>query len=112
MSWVTVGPAAELVDDEPFAADVTVDGDDLAVVIVKQGDKLYALENECSHGKVELSEGEVMGDTIECYLHGAAFELATGKPTCLPATTPVRVFPVRIEGDDIQIDPDTTTQDY
>lgn len=104
MSWVSVAKATELEEDVPFPADI----DDLEVVIVQHQGRLYALENECSHAKVALHEGEVLGDTIECYLHGAAFDLATGEALCLPATKPVRVFPVRIEGDDVQVDPSTT----
>lgn len=108
MSWVSVAKTSELIDDVPFPADVD---DELCVVLVRHQGRLYALENECSHAKVELHEGDVLGDTIECYLHGAAFDLATGEALSLPATQPVRVFPVRIEGDDVQVDP-STNEDF
>ncbi|MGB2766537.1 MAG: Rieske 2Fe-2S domain-containing protein, partial [Propionicimonas sp.] len=48
----------------------------------------------------------VEGCTLECYLHGSRFDLRTGQPLELPALVPVPVFAVRIDGDDVLIDPD------
>ncbi len=103
MSFRTVATVDELRDETPLACDVT---DELTVAIVRQQGDLYAIEDECSHGKVALSEGDVYGCSIECYLHGSSFDLRTGAPLNPPATQPVRVFPVRLSGDDIQVDPD------
>ena len=112
MSWVTVATADELSDDLPLAVEVEADEGPLELVVVSHDDKLYALENECTHGKVALSEGDVVGCTIECYLHGGAFDLATGEAIQLPATEPVRVFPVRQEGNDVQVDPSAPITDF
>ena len=109
MSFQAVCKVSDLTTDVPFPVDV---GDELTVAIVSHGDRLYAIEDQCSHGNVPLSEGDVEGDTIECYLHGSVFDLATGRPLNLPATEPVRVFACRIEGDDVLIDVDTPTDDY
>ena len=49
------------------------------------------------------TEGEVDGLTIECWLHGSRFDLVTGHPTGLPATRPIPVYPVKIEGDDVYV---------
>ena len=78
----------------------------MTFVTVATVDELFAVEDECSHGKVPLSEGDVVDCTIECYLHGSTFDLRTGRAMNLPATQPVRVFPVLIDGDDVQVDPD------
>jgi 3-phenylpropionate/trans-cinnamate dioxygenase ferredoxin subunit len=51
----------------------------------------------CSHADVPLSEGEVEGTTVECWLHGSRFDLRTGKPTGLPATAPVPVYETTVE---------------
>jgi 3-phenylpropionate/trans-cinnamate dioxygenase ferredoxin subunit len=72
--------------------------------VVRDGDDWYAIYDECSHAAIALSEGDVEGDQIECWLHGSMFDLRTGKPTNLPATEPVAIYPVRVEGDDILID--------
>ncbi|NHB83911.1 non-heme iron oxygenase ferredoxin subunit [Tessaracoccus sp. HDW20] len=112
MTYVVVATIDELVDDVPLACEVPETGSgreddgELEVALVRHKGELYAIENECSHAKVPLSEGDVVDCTIECYLHGSTFDLRTGKALNLPATQPVRVFPVRIEGDDILVDPD------
>ncbi len=81
------------------AIGVEVAGEPVAVVRV-QGE-VYALRDVCSHAEVPLSEGDVYDHTIECWLHGSCFDLRTGKPTGYPATEPVPVYPVKIEGDDV-----------
>ena len=74
---------------------------------------LFAIEDRCSHADVALSEGDVDGCTIECWLHGSAFDLRTGVPLSLPATVPVTVYPARVVGDGmtavVEIDPTPTT---
>jgi 3-phenylpropionate/trans-cinnamate dioxygenase ferredoxin subunit len=52
---------------------------------------------------VPLSEGDVENGTVECWMHGSRFDLRTGEPTGLPATEPVQVFPVRVDGDDVYV---------
>jgi 3-phenylpropionate/trans-cinnamate dioxygenase ferredoxin component len=73
------------------------------VAVVHTGGDIYAIRDVCSHAEVPLSEGEVDGCTIECWLHGSRFDLRTGKPTGMPATEPVPVYPVKIEGDDVLV---------
>ena len=98
---------AELTEGTPVS--VEVDGLDLA--LVREGDDVFAIEDECSHAAVALSEGDVEGCTIECWMHGSRFDLRTGKPTGPPATEPVPVYPVRIDGDDVLVDLDTPMGD-
>ena len=59
--------------------------------------------DECTHAEVPLSEGDVENGTVECWMHGSRFDLRTGAPTGLPATEPVQVFPVRVDGDDVYV---------
>ena len=66
----------------------------------------FAIQNECSHAKVPLSEGDVEDCSIECYLHGSRFDLRTGAAINLPATQPVPVYPCRVVGDDLEVDVD------
>ena len=81
---------------------VAVDGTDVAVV--HDGDDWYAVADECSHAAIPLSEGEVEGCEIECWLHGSRFDLRTGKPSGPPATEPVAVYAVQVDGDDVLVD--------
>jgi 3-phenylpropionate/trans-cinnamate dioxygenase ferredoxin subunit len=73
------------------------------VAIVRTRGEVFAIRDVCSHAEVPLSEGDVDGCTVECWLHGSRFDLRTGKPTGMPATEPVPVYPVKIEGDDVLV---------
>ena len=83
---------------------LAVEVDDRELAIVHSGGRFYAIADECSHAAVPLSEGDVGGGEIECYLHGSRFDLATGQPLGLPATEPVAVYRCRLEGDDVFVD--------
>ena len=76
--------------------------------VVRLGDDVYAVGDTCTHADVSLSEGEVdPGDKhVECWKHGSRFSLETGVPDVLPATKPVPVFAVRVEGDDVLVEVD------
>ena len=76
---------------------VEAEGQDIALVRCEEG--IFAIGNRCSHADVELSEGEVEGCSLECWLHGSQFDLRTGKPLTPPAIQPVPTFTVVIEGD-------------
>jgi 3-phenylpropionate/trans-cinnamate dioxygenase ferredoxin component len=86
---------------ENGAISVVLGGDEIA--IVQTGGEVFAIRDWCSHAAVPLSEGEVDGYSIECWLHGSCFDLRTGQPTSMPATVPVPVYPVKIEGDDVLV---------
>jgi 3-phenylpropionate/trans-cinnamate dioxygenase ferredoxin subunit len=92
------------VADVPAGAALAVTVDDTPVAVAHDGDDWYAIYDECSHAAIPLSEGELEGTEIECWLHGSRFDLRTGKPTNLPATEPVAIYPVKVEGDDVLVD--------
>ncbi len=73
------------------------------VAVVRSDGEIFAIHDVCSHANVALSEGEVDGRTIECWLHGSRFDLTNGRPTGLPATKPVAVYPARIDGNDVYV---------
>ena len=74
------------------------------VLIRNSAGVVTALLDKCSHADVELSEGTLEGDEIECPAHGARFDIKSGKALCMPAIAPVRAFAVKIAGDDILVD--------
>ncbi len=80
-----------------------VDGHRLCVVHL--GDDYYVIDDTCSHADYSLSEGDIWEDDleIECPKHGSTFSLETGDPATLPATQPVRVYEVKIDGDDVVV---------
>jgi 3-phenylpropionate/trans-cinnamate dioxygenase ferredoxin subunit len=79
---------------------------DVEVVVVRCGGELYCLENVCSHEEFPLSDGEVDPVTceIECARHGSMFDLVTGEPRSLPATRPVRSFPVTVRDGQVTVE--------
>jgi 3-phenylpropionate/trans-cinnamate dioxygenase ferredoxin subunit len=96
---------SDLDEGKPFAVEV----DDVEVVLVRRGERVHALRDECSHAELALSEGELTPKGIECWLHGSCFDLHTGAPSSPPATEPVDVFPVEIRDGEVHIDVTTTT---
>jgi Ferredoxin subunits of nitrite reductase and ring-hydroxylating dioxygenases len=78
---------------------------EVAVVRTEDGE-VHAIHDLCSHEQISLSDGEVEGCTLECWLHGSKFDLRTGAPITLPATDPVPVYPVTIDGDRVLVDVD------
>lgn len=98
--------------DVPAGAPYTATVGSQDVVLVRDGEEVFAIEDLCSHAMYPLSEGEVSECHIECALHGSRFDLRTGKPDALPATEPVATFPVRLEdtadGVDVYVDVTTT----
>lgn len=93
---------SELEQDTPLR--VVLDNVPIAIVKDSAGE-IHAIGDTCTHGDVSLSEGFVEDDTLECWAHGSAFSLRTGKALNLPAYEPVPVFVVEIDGDDVLIDP-------
>ncbi len=99
------GVSVGMVEDLPKGRVMAVEVDGTPVAVVHAADdNFYAIYDECSHAAVALSEGEVDGCTLECWLHGSRFDLRTGEPSGLPATEPVEVFPVQIRDGEIYVD--------
>jgi len=66
--------------------------------------QFYAISDVCTHDNGPLVDGELDGDCIICPRHGARFNVMTGVQT-MPAFSPVPLYQVQIEGDDILIAP-------
>ena len=95
---MTAVQACKLIDiPSPGALGVVVERVPVAVVRDEDG-HVHAIRDVCSHADVALSEGEVDGCTIECWLHGSRFDLTTGAPSGPPASSPVPVYAVTVEG--------------
>ena len=50
-----------------------------ALVLVRTGDTILALHDQCAHANGPLSEGSIIDGCVECPYHGSRFELATGR---------------------------------
>ena len=88
-----------LVEGKPVAIEV----DGTPVCVVKVADEVFAVADNCTHAEASLSEGEVSGNKIECWLHGAEFDLKTGKALTPPATEALKTFNVKRNGNQLTI---------
>jgi 3-phenylpropionate/trans-cinnamate dioxygenase ferredoxin component len=77
--------------------------DDVPALLVRVGDDYYCIEDVCTHDGQPLTGGPVEGCAITCPRHGAKFDLKTGKALSMPATEPVRTFPVEVRGADVHV---------
>ena len=100
MSWTTVCRKNEVQEDFPFSA--KVEGREIGIYLLD--DEYYALEDVCPHAYALLSQGFVEDGEVECPLHEATFDIRTGKCQGGPADRDLKVYPLRIEGDEIQLD--------
>ena len=92
-------------DEVPEQGAVKIDGiADFPIAIARDAGEVFAIYDVCSHAFVFLSEGAVSECSIECWLHGATFDLRTGAPLSAPATEPVPVFPVKVEDDAVFVE--------
>ena len=75
-----------------------------SICVARVGNEVFAVADTCSHSDASLSEGDVTGFKIECWLHGAEFDLRTGEALIPPAVAPVKTYPVTIDGDSVTVE--------
>ena len=84
---------------------ITVEVGEEQILLVNIGGNIHACDDICSHAYASLSEGDLNGEEVECPLHGSAFNVTTGEVLTPPADEKVRVFEVRVDGQDILVGP-------
>jgi nitrite reductase/ring-hydroxylating ferredoxin subunit len=77
---------------------------DKKVAIANVNGKFHSFEDRCKHQGAQLSKGVLLGDKVMCPAHGEQFDLVTGMPVLMVAHDPIKVFPVKVEGDDILVE--------
>src|SRR5262249_38860921 len=97
--WITVADRSSVGPDSVLG----VKAGDLDVALYNIEGEIYATINVCTHAQALLSDGWLEGEVIECPLHGGRFEVKTGKGLGPPITCDLKTFPVRVEGDVIQV---------
>ena len=70
----------------------------------KNDGKICAISDTCTHEESSLSEGSILGNSVECPSHGSMFDLDTGEVTAGPAQTSVRTYSVSIENGFVMVD--------
>ncbi len=99
--FVKVGTRAEF---ENLAAGKLVEAAGQSLAIFNLGGSYYAIENTCPHRGGPLSEGSMAGDAVTCPWHGSQFNVKTGALITPPARQGVKSFPVRVTGNDLEVE--------
>lgn len=88
-------------DEIPAGGRKSIFVDDVPALLIRVADEYFAIEDVCSHDGQPLTDGPVQAGQITCPRHGARFDLRTGRPMCMPATSPISVFAVELRADGI-----------
>ena len=88
-------------DAFPEGEGVRVEVGEHRVAMFRIDREIYAIGDRCSHAEASLAEGELFDFSVECPRHGSEFDIRTGKPTSLPATSPVPVYTVSVIDDEV-----------
>lgn len=83
-----------------------VDAGGQSIALFNVNGTFSAIGNTCTHKGGPLGEGALVDDTVSCPWHGAVFNVKTGTCTEGPASSDVKSFPVKVEGDDVLIELD------
>ena len=96
-SWHRVAALSEVPEGEAMPVRIG----ETQIALCRIGETLHAFENVCPHAYALLSDGFVEDGEIECPLHAARFEIATGRCIAPPADRDLAIYPVRVVGDEV-----------
>jgi 3-phenylpropionate/trans-cinnamate dioxygenase ferredoxin component len=97
--WCEVAKAGEI----PVGQCRAVIVNDRMVAVINLDGIFYAIDNICTHDYAELCDGMIIGDRIQCPLHGAQFCIRTGAVLSPPAYEALHTYEVRISQGTIQV---------
>ena len=81
-----------------------IEKDGKSICVAKIGDEVFAVDDICTHSDASLSEGDITDFKIECWLHGAEFDLRTGQALTLPAVQALETYAVKIHGNSVTVE--------
>jgi nitrite reductase/ring-hydroxylating ferredoxin subunit/uncharacterized membrane protein len=97
--WTPAADAVQLSERQPTRVVV----DETPVLLLKDGERVFAIHDRCSHRGCSLSQGEVQGEEIVCSCHGSRFDLKDGSVKGGPATAPQPAFQVRDRDGELEV---------
>jgi nitrite reductase/ring-hydroxylating ferredoxin subunit len=75
-----------------------------AVCVGRVPDGWVAFDDTCTHEECSLADGDLVKTVVTCPCHFADFDIRTGAVLAPPATVPINVYPVRVQGNDLQVE--------
>jgi anthranilate 1,2-dioxygenase ferredoxin subunit len=97
---ISIGTLADFPEGRGVA--VVAGGKRLAVFHL--GERLFAIDNVCTHNRLQLANGPIQGTVVTCRTHGSRFDLQTGAAIRGPARKPVCTYPVYVTGETVEIE--------
>jgi nitrite reductase/ring-hydroxylating ferredoxin subunit/uncharacterized membrane protein len=97
--WTPAADASQLRDGHPTRAIIG----DTPVLLLQDGEMIFAIHDRCSHRGCSLSDGEVDGEEIVCACHGSRFDRRDGAVMGGPATAPQPAFQVRVQDGVVEV---------
>ena len=97
--FVAVLPESQLADNKPTRAI----HDGVPILLVRRGERLFAMAETCSHFSGPLSEGKMLGDSIVCPYHASRFALEDGRVLDGPAVHPQPCLEIRARNGQIEV---------
>jgi 3-phenylpropionate/trans-cinnamate dioxygenase ferredoxin subunit len=97
--WVTVCKDSEVQEGQLLL----VTPNEEMIVVTRVNGELHAASDTCTHEWCQLSEGRLDEDELVCSCHGSVFNIITGEVLLPPATEPLPIYQVRLEGEDVQV---------
>ncbi|WP_210508872.1 Rieske 2Fe-2S domain-containing protein [Naasia sp. SYSU D00057] len=89
--------------DEVTTAPLVADAGGVAVMLLREGDRIRALQDRCTHRGGPLHEGEIADGCVTCPWHGSRFRLSDGAVVRGPATRPEPAPQVRTVSGRVQV---------
>lgn len=99
MDWQCLAQLKDVSEDDALPVAM---GDTL-LALIRRGDEVFCVSNVCTHEFALLSDGIVEDGVIECPLHAARFDIATGERQSGPECPRLRTFPVRVVDGSVHI---------
>lgn len=78
--------------------------DGLPVAVANVGGTFHAFDDTCTHEECSLADGELERTVVTCPCHFAQFDIRNGAVLAAPATVALNVYPVRVEGNNLQVE--------
>jgi nitrite reductase/ring-hydroxylating ferredoxin subunit/uncharacterized membrane protein len=102
--FLAVASAESLEPGKLVAAELTVEGTKLPLVLLRKGHSVVAIGGVCSHWGGPLAEGKLVdGDCVECPWHASQFSMVDGSVRQGPATAPQPVYEARIRNAQVEV---------
>jgi 3-phenylpropionate/trans-cinnamate dioxygenase ferredoxin subunit len=101
-NWIKACKADEIEPEDVVRFD---HGGQTFAIYRSEDDKFYATDGLCTHARVHLADGFVMGNLIECPKHNGRFDYTNGQAKGAPVCVNLKTYPVKVEGGEVFIQP-------